>query len=433
MGANGDETERSEATTDPSRDAQWVLRGLLPGDETCVALRGQRLVVGRDDDADVSLVHSRVSRRHAELYRQGPIYALRDLGSTNGSFVDGKRIEHCAIRPGMLLRIGDFLGLVEVSPEASPAPFGELVPGVFGGSRLADALRTVEQAAKSTLPLELVGETGTGKELFARAFHVFSRREGPFHAVNCAALPAALAEGELFGYRRGAFTGAEKAHVGQLRAAHQGTLFLDEIAELGLELQAKLLRALELKEVVPLGETQAVTIDTRVVVATQKPLSELVAAGTFRADLAMRLSGMTVEVPALRDRRADIPALFLEFLRRHATDDCPGVGTKLYERLCLYAWPGNVRELEILAQNLLARFSSVSHLRQSHLPVHLQAPPDGSVDTETPRESETRSAHDRRRFENALERSGGNVKAAAEMAGISRQRAYRLINPRRPS
>jgi transcriptional regulator with PAS, ATPase and Fis domain len=305
------------------------------------------------------------------------------------------------------------------------APFGELAPGVFGGSKLAEALRTVRQGASSTLPLELVGETGTGKELFARAFHSFSGRDGPFHAVNCAALPAALAEGELFGYRRGAFTGAERAHLGQLRAADGGTLFLDEVAELGLELQAKLLRVLELKEVTPLGETQAVTIDTRVVVATQQSLSELVGAGKFRADLAMRLSGMRVEVPALRDRRADIPALFSELLHRHATKECPGVGTKVYERLCLHAWPGNVRELEILAQNLLARFSAVSHLRHSHLPVELQAAFD-SVDTEAAGESKTRSAHDLQRFENALERTRGNVKAAAEMAGISRQRAYRL-------
>ena len=431
MGVTGDETERSEVTTDPHAEARWVLRGVLPGDETSVALSGQRLVIGRDDDVEVRLVHARVSRRHAELYRQGPIYALRDLGSTNGSHVDGKRVEHCAIRPGMLLRIGDWLGLVESSSEARTR-FGELAPGIFGGSALAEALRTVGHAAKSLLPLELVGETGTGKELLARAFHAFSGREGAFHAINCAALPDALAEGELFGYRRGAFTGAERSHLGQLRAAHQGTLFLDEISDLGLELQAKLLRVLEHKEVVPLGETKAVAIDTRVVVASQKPLSELVATGTFRADLAMRLSGVTVEVPPLRNRRADIPELFAEFLRRHSRKDQPGVGTKLYEQLCLYAWPGNVRELEILAQNLLARFSEASQLNQRHLPAHFGAPNETS-DSEPPRGSESRSEHDLRRLTSALERAGGNLKAAAEMTGISRQRAYRLMTPRRSS
>lgn len=431
MRADGDDTERSEATGDPSRDASWVLRGVLPGDETNVVLRGQQLVIGRDDGVDVRLGHSRVSRRHAELHRQGPIYALRDLGSANGSYVDGKRVEHCVIRPGSLLRVGDWLGIVETSRGEARRAFGELVPGVFGGAELAEALRTVEQAARSTLPLELVGETGTGKELFARAFHAFCGREGAFHAVNCAALPAALAEGELFGYRRGAFTGAERAHVGQLRAAHRGTLFLDEIAELGLDLQAKLLRAIELKEVVPLGETQSIATDARVVVATQRPLAELVATGAFRADLAMRLSGMTVEVPALRKRRADIPALLTEFLSRHATKEIPGVHTKLYERLCLHSWPGNVRELEILAQNLLARFSDVSQLRERHLPVQLRAPDGDGVDSEPAREPESRSEHDRRRFESALEKSGGNVKAAAEMVGISRQRAYRLMTLRR--
>jgi transcriptional regulator with GAF, ATPase, and Fis domain len=432
MGASGDDTERSEATTDPGVDSKWVLRGVLPEDDTYLTLTGQKLVIGRDEDVEVRLTNTRVSRRHAELYRQGPIYALRDLGSTNGSYVDGQRIEHCAIRPGMLLRIGDWLGLVEKSNAKSFAPFRELASGIFGGGCLAEALKTVAHAAKSTLPLELVGETGTGKELFARAFHAFSEREGAFHAVNCAALPEALAEGELFGYRRGAFTGAERGHIGQLRAAHQGTLFLDEISDLRPELQAKLLRVLEQKEVVPLGETRAIALDTRVVVATQKPLSALVATGAFRADLAMRLSGVTVEVAPLRSRRADIPRLFGEFLSRHTPRGRPSVGTKLYERLCLHAWPGNVRELEILAQNLLARFPEASELGQRHLPLHLRAAGEPAK-PDQPREAETRSAHDLRRLTSALERSGGNLKLAAEMAGISRQRAYRLITPRRSS
>src|SRR6185503_18203710 len=125
----------------------WVLRGVLPGDHTRVVLRGQRFVMGRGDDVEVKLEHSRVSRRHAELYRQGPIFALRDLGSTNGTYANGARIEHCAVRPGMLLRIGDWLGIVEESSDGPFAPFSELLPGVFGGDVLATALHTVKQAA----------------------------------------------------------------------------------------------------------------------------------------------------------------------------------------------------------------------------------------------------------------------------------------------
>jgi sigma-54 dependent transcriptional regulator, acetoin dehydrogenase operon transcriptional activator AcoR len=422
-----EETERTKETERDNPAQIWILRSILPGDSKRVVLRGASFVLGRGDECAVQLTHSRVSRRHAEIYRQGPVFAFRDLGSTNGTYADGRRVEHCAVRSGLVIRIGDWLGIIqkvaEASEYASTDGFTELASGLFGGAEMAIALRAAQQAARADLPLEIVGETGTGKELLARAFHDASGRPGPFHALNCAALPATLAEAELFGYRRGAFTGAEKSHLGQFRAAHGGTLFLDEVAELGLELQAKLLRALERKEVTPLGETRLVGVDARVAVASQRPLATLVDEGRFREDLAARLSGMTVVLPPLRERKSDIPSLFAELARRRARTEPARVATKLYERLCLYNWPGNVRELELLASNMLARYDSEPILRRRHLPDHLRAEDDAP---EAPVVPASRRDHDRKRLARALETTGGNLTRAAEIAGISRQRAYRI-------
>ena len=183
---------------------------------------------------------------------------------------------------------------------ASPAPFEEIGPGLWGGGALQAALAPLRQAAASDLPIVLEGETGCGKEVVTRTLHRWSGRSGPLVAVNCAALPEGLAEGELFGYRRGAFTGAERASVGYFRGADAGTLLLDEVSDLPLVLQAKLLRVLEERAVQPLGETRPVPIDVRVVVAGQQPLMEVMRAGRFRADLLARLDGLTVRLPPLR-------------------------------------------------------------------------------------------------------------------------------------
>jgi DNA-binding NtrC family response regulator len=272
----------------------------------------------------------------------------------------------------------------------------------------------------------LEGATGTGKELFARVLHEASGRSGSFQALNCAALPAGLAEGELFGYRSGAFTGALRAHQGQLRAADAGTLLLDEIGDLPLGVQSKLLRAVELGQVTPLGETRPIEFEARIVVAGQAPLSELVAAGKFRPDLAARLNGITIRLPSLQQRRGDVPALFFELLRQHSAGCPPAVSGELYERLCTYPWPGNVRELGLLVRRLLAVHGLEPRLAVQHLPEAFH--PDAGAGTRIPKRSHaTRREHDLDRFTGALEETGGNVKRAAQVAGISRQRAYRLM------
>jgi hypothetical protein len=241
------------------------------------------------------------SRRHAEIVREGAVFMIRDLDSRNGLHVNGVRVPQAPLRPGTLLRVGEWVGLVimlEAEADLPDSFFCELLPGYWAGPVLAPCLAPLQRAAAADLPVIVQGETGTGKEGVAQAAHLWSGRRGPLLALNCAALPEQLAEGELFGYRKGAFTGADRANPGHLRSADGGTLFLDEVAELPLGLQAKLLRALEQHEVIPLGESSPVKIDVHLVAATQAPLSEAVAAGRFRADLYARLDGLTIELPA---------------------------------------------------------------------------------------------------------------------------------------
>jgi transcriptional regulator of acetoin/glycerol metabolism len=250
------------------------------------------LVIGRDEACDVRLRGDGVSRRHALLRRERADQSLviEDQNSRNGVRVNGKLVAAARLATGDVVRLGGCVAVVA----AKPGDFAGVMPGLFGGRRLRDAVAPLERAATSDLPVVLEGETGTGKEVVARALHGYSRRSGPFVAVNCAALPEGLAEAELFGYRRGAFTGAERASAGFFRSAEHGTLLLDEVSDLPLPLQAKLLRVLEQREVQPLGEVRPVSVDVRLVVAGQQSLARAVLDGRFRADLLARVEGVTV-------------------------------------------------------------------------------------------------------------------------------------------
>jgi DNA-binding NtrC family response regulator len=391
-------------------------------------LQGARLSLGRDDTASLRLEGMGVSRLHAELYRQGPLYVMRDLGSTNGTWLGGRRIEHAPIAPGGVVRIGEWVGVFVQCAEDAPE-FAELAPGLFGGAAMAKLLAPLQRAAKSDLPVALVGETGTGKERLARATHFLSGRSGPFLAVNCGALPEQLAEAELFGYRRGAFTGAERASPGYFRAADGGTLFLDELPELSPALQAKLLRVLEDGQVMGLGESTSVRVDVRVVSAAHFSLRDLVAQGRMRQDLSARLSGLEVRIPSLAERRADVPRLFAQFLARQTGGRPPVVEARLVEALCLHAWPENVRELELVTRRLLAVHGHEPTLRRQHLPAELAALTEERVPSPRPSTPPPpdRREYDLGRIKEKLATNGGNVKAAAGALGISRQRVYRLL------
>jgi sigma-54 dependent transcriptional regulator, acetoin dehydrogenase operon transcriptional activator AcoR len=422
-----DTTQREDDSVAQIVSPKTWLRWVFPPDRESIRLE-HGLIIGRDPECGVPLSGDGVSRRHLQVYRQGPIFALKDLGSTNGSFLDGRRIAHAPVTPGAVLRVGDHVGIF-VECVGSPSEFSEIAQGLLGGQELQTALGAVARAATSNLSIVIIGGTGTGKERVARAVHQLSGRKGPFHAINCAALPKSLAEGELFGYRKGAFTGAERASIGHFRAADRGTLFLDEIAELPLTLQSKLLRVLEEHTVTPLGETEAIPIDVRVIAASQRPLPDSVAAREFRDDLMARLDGLTVMLPALRDRPADIAPLFHCFVTNYSGGRPPEIDVKLIECLCLHQWPGNVRELEQLARRLLAVHGGEPLLKRSFLPEGLVSRlPQGSV-SRPPQDGplSERREYDVRRLAQALKRTAGNVAAAAALVGFSRQRAYRLL------
>jgi DNA-binding NtrC family response regulator len=409
---------------------RWVAP--VPGGVTRV---GPSVVVGRSEQCDFRLLVDGVSRKHVEIYRRGPVLGVRDLGSTNGVFLNGQRVLHSSFASGDVLRIGNAVGVFStVSEELAEQEFGELGPGLFGGPELALALEEARRAAPGDLPIALVGATGTGKERVARAIHAWSGRVGPFHPVNCAALAQNLAEAELFGHQRGAFTGAERDAIGHFRAAHGGTLFMDEAAELAPALQAKLLRVIEDREVTPVGATRGVAADVRLVLAFQESPAALVAAGRLREDFYARVLGVPVTLPRLAQRKADIPHLFREFLRMHAGGRQPEVDAKVFETLCLYGWPHNVRELELLARRLLVLRGLEPVLRTSHLPAGIAevAESGRASDAIPPDAALSRDEDDLRRLTAALRKSDGNVKLAAKLAGVSRQRAYRLMNGRAP-
>jgi transcriptional regulator of acetoin/glycerol metabolism len=397
-----------------------------------------RTLLGRGDDCDSRLSGGEVSRHHAEIVRDGPLYIVRDLGSTNGVYLNGTKAEQARLSEHDIIRLGEWVGIVRTgTDDASAAPFGEIVPGMFGGESLRSLVELTRRAASCSLPVIIEGETGTGKELMSRAVHLWSNRPGPFIAVNCAALPESMAEAELFGYRKGAFTGAERPSLGHFRAAQGGTIQLDEIADMPLQLQAKVLRVLEQREVLPLGESTPVPVDIQVVAAAQQSLRHAVAEQRFRADLLARLNGLTLRLPPLRERREEIPFLFSRLLREHSGGLAPPVEAKLVERLCLYDWPFNVRELDLLVRRLLALHGDEPLLKRSHLPPEFDALGGSSeFPAASPGESEVTLSpkqRDRRDLEAllvALRTHHGNVARAATAINITRQRAYRLMEGR---
>jgi transcriptional regulator with PAS, ATPase and Fis domain len=389
-------------------------------------------VVGRDASCDTVLEGTEISRRHAELRVDGPLLTVRDLDSRNGLFVNGARKTDAPLGLGDVVRCGEWIG-VAVADE-DPEGLREIVPGWRGGPAILAAIAPARTA--TDLGFVLQGETGSGKEGLARAIHGWSRRGGPFVAVNCATLPGHLAEAELFGYRRGAFTGADRSSPGLFRAAQGGTLFLDEILELPAEVQPKLLRVLQEREVQGLGETAPVAVDVRIVVAAQTSLAAAVEAGRFRADLHARLDGVTIVLPPLRERRDEIAPLFQAFLREHAGGRPPELDAKLVEALTLHAWPQNVRELLGLARRLLLIHGHEPVLKRSHLPEALlervgkaaePGPPSGARPPEASVRRKVDDADDFAALVEALRAHGGSVAKAAAALSVSRARAYRLL------
>lgn len=428
---SGLSTEPAASTGHSASPNQVLLiRWVFPKGEITVIDRNPK-VLGRDSDCDTVLLGREVSRHHAELQIQGALIVIRDLASRNGVFVNGAQVPHAALKTQDVIRVGEWVGVVDMRADASDEGFRSITSGWYGGAALAAIVEPARRIAKSDLPLIVQGETGTGKEGMARAIHDWSERSGPFVAVNCATITSDLAEAALFGHRKGAFTGADRAAIGYFRAANRGTLLLDEVVELPLAVQAKLLRALEAHEIVPVGETEPSPVDVRVLAAAQEPLQVAVAERRFRADLYARLDGHTIVLPPLRERREDIAPLLMAFLREKSGGRPPEVDHKLVEQLLLYDWPLNVRELVQLARQLLVLHAAEPVLKRSFLPPRMLQVADRREANES--KSVRASTEDQQAFDElvaALRAHGGNVARAAASLKISRSRANRLLEAR---
>ncbi|HWO18155.1 MAG TPA: sigma 54-interacting transcriptional regulator [Kofleriaceae bacterium] len=317
-----------------------------------------RIVIGSHERCDLCLNEPTVSRQHCEIALTGDGYAIRDLASTNGTFVGDVRIKEVVVDRETKLRVGDALLRLVPSGDTVELPlsvhtsFGPLLGKSPAMRRLFESLRKIAPTDATVL---ITGESGTGKEVAARAIHEASARaRGPFVVVDCGALPGNLIESELFGHVRGSFTGAVKDRVGAFESASGGTVFLDEIGELPIELQTRLLGVLERRSVTPLGGTEPRSIDVRVLAATHRDLRRQINRGAFREDLFFRLAVVTVEMPALRHRREDIRLYVEKFLDELGARGALTLDEPTLARLEAQSWPGNVRELRNLVERAAA-------------------------------------------------------------------------------
>jgi len=391
--------------------------------------------IGRDLPVLAGHPDARISRRHARVALEDGHFVVTDYGSRNGTSVDGAPLAPSAPTPaGRVIRAGDSL-FVPVPDLGVFARLGVRVEaGRVEGPALQVALGAAASAAKLGSTLHITGESGAGKEGIARAFHAGGGR-GPFQAVNCATIPESVAERLLFGAKRGAFSGADADADGYLQSAHGGTLFLDEVAELGLPVQAKLLRALETGEVLSLGAVRARTIDLRFCSATHRDLRAQVAAGKLREDLYFRIASPRVRVPPLRDRPEEIPWL----LRGEIDKIAPGLAlhASLVEACLLRPWPGNVRELcaEARSAAQVALAAGAPRVEGKHLgetagiafPARREEAAEERAAEPGTRARGAAAVPSRAKIVGLLKRLEGNVSAAARELGVHRTQLRRWM------
>ncbi|HEX6836496.1 MAG TPA: sigma 54-interacting transcriptional regulator [Polyangia bacterium] len=419
---------------------------------TTFVLAREETVIGRAPECDVVVAHAALSRKHVRL-RLGPPLTVEDLGSKNGTHVAGKRLlpnRPVPLAIGEGFHIGKFSFVVVRAPRAHARSTQHAADALLVADPTAAAPGSlVADIALTGMNALILGETGVGKEVLAETLHRLSRRQGAFVRVNCAAIAPALIESELFGHEKGAFTGATQSRVGLLEAGEHGTVFLDEVGELPLPAQAKLLRAIETREVTRVGGTRPIALDVRFVAATNRDLSSEVAAGQFRSDLYFRLNGVTLMIPPLRERRDQICPLALGFLAaalaQRGSSRTPQLAPDVLAHLRAYDWPGNVRELKAVVERsvVLARGGeirieqlTVGRRAQPARGPAAPAPPTVAAPAETlgltPAEGDERA-----RIVAALAECNGNQTRAAKRLGISRATLvnklsiYRIPRPRK--
>ena len=357
-----------------------------------------------------------MSLEHAVIERALGGWQVRDLGSKNGVTVNGERVAQRALGDGDWIEIGETFLRFRTIKVAHDVP-DDLVGAESAVPAMEQATRRLVDAAQSNVPILLAGESGVGKEVAARVVHTASGRGGGFVAVNCAGLVETLAAATLFGHRRGAYTGAVDDRPGAIRSADRGTLLLDEVADLPLATQGALLRVLQEREVVPVGDTRPVTVDVRFVAATLRDLEREVEAGRFRVDLYARLAGLRVTLPPLRDRLEDLGTLVASSLARHAPDRELGLSTAAAWALCKHRWPLNIRELD---QTIAAAVAIVKDDRigLDVLQEQIRAAAPNAAELAAMRRDE---------LVNLLRLHRGNLAAVARALSTSRAQIHRLL------
>jgi len=401
-----------------------------------------RLRVGTGEECDLRLTDPSVSRCHLELRAAEQGLQLRDLNSTNGTLLGGVGLQRAVLVGPATLALGSTLLSISPGEDSVEIPisrrfrFGDLL----GQSAvMRELFATLERVSQTEATVLLEGESGTGKDLAARAIHGASRRRnGPFVIVDCAGIPATLFESELFGHERGAFTDAVEARVGALELADGGTLFLDEIGELPAPLQPRLLRFLETRQVKRVGGSSYRAVDARVIAGTNRVIADEVRRGAFRADLFYRLSVVRVKMPPLRDHPEDIPLLAHHFAEQLVREPQTVITEETTPLLVAHHWPGNVREL----RNVVERLSLVPGLAIEAL--EEGAPPDdphcpaaeiGSLADLSFHAARARwlQLFERQYLTEQLSRAKGVVSAAASLAQIPRQSFHRMLRRHRLS
>ena len=437
--------------------------------------------VGGRRGADLVLTDGKVSGLHLEIRLDERGYRLRDLESTNGTFVGGYRVNDLYVTPGTIIGVGDSKLRFDPLGESVDVPLarGDRFSGMVGRSvAMRSLFARLERIAATDTTVLVTGETGSGKELIAEAVHEHSpRKAGPFVVLDCGAIAQNLVESELFGHERGSFTGATSTYAGAFERAHDGTLFLDEIGELPVDLQPKLLRVLERKEIRRIGGTRTIPTDIRVVAATNRDLALEVNRGRFREDLYYRLAVMRVHVPPLRERKEDLTLLVEHFLQTLPGGENTRLRPETLELMMKHDWPGNVRELRnVIERAVLLHEASATPKRllgwtpgpakerprptktpsplgatagppaavaspsapapaPSSAPAPEPGPEEGTllvtIDIDVPfklAKQDMIEEFERRYIRALLDRHGGNISAAARATGIDRMSIHKILH-----
>jgi DNA-binding NtrC family response regulator len=411
-----------------------------PDEGRTVVSDKERLRVGSHPQNELVLVEDRTaSRHHFEIQYTERGHLLVDLNSTNGTFLDGRRVERAYLSSGSQIRAGSsVITFAPIDEEVTIEPDreGELCGMVGGSVKMRQIFGLIRKIAPMDVSVIVQGETGTGKELVARAIHELSMRSrGPLVVLDCGAIPPNLIESELFGHEKGAFTGAVSSRPGAFERANGGTIFLDELGELRMDLQPKLLRVLENREVRRVGGNDVIEVDCRVIAATNRDLVKEIAAGNFREDLYFRLSVIQIQLPALRQRRDDIPNILKRALAEPSIVERHGRKRFSPEALGLlmaYPWPGNVRELMNVLSHVLT-FSEGEEVLPAHLPPRVRGqdrqgplPFNEHLSFKDAKEQLLEN-FEREYVTSVLARCEGNLSRAARESGLHRKSIERLV------